>query len=148
MTTPLLAVGDTVDEVRFTVEAGKVREFAAATATTDPVHLDEDRAAARGLEALPATATHVMVVGHHRDQTAMVRALGLTLERVMVGSVRWRYHRPLLVGDTLHGVRRLIDDVTKPRLRALTLRTEFTDDDGDLAVTLDEVVLERAGGTA
>lgn len=88
------AIGEVVDEVRFSVEAGKVREFVAATATTDPVHLDEDVAAARGLDALPSTATHVMVCGHHRDQAAMIRTLGLTLERVMVGSVRWRYHRP------------------------------------------------------
>ncbi|MFR9805999.1 MaoC family dehydratase N-terminal domain-containing protein [Pseudonocardia sp. RS010] len=67
------------------------------------MHTDVAAAAAAGFEALPATPTHVVVSGHHRDQRAMVERLGLALERVMVGGVRWRYHRPLVVGDRLRG---------------------------------------------
>jgi len=141
-------VGDVVDEVAFTVEAGKVLEFARATRTTDPVHTDRTTAAAAGFPAPPATATHVVVSGHHRDQPRMVDSLGLALERVVVGSVRWRYHRPLVVGDRLRGVRRLVDDEQvgggdRPAMRRLTLETTFSDDDGDAAVTWREIILER-----
>lgn len=142
------AVGDVIDEVAFTVEAGKVLEFARATRTTDPVHTEPAAAAAAGLAAPPATATHVVVSGHHRDQRRMVERLGLALERVVVGSVRWRYRRPLLVGDRLRGTRRLVADEQvggegRPAMRRLTLDTTFVDDAGRPAVEWREIVLER-----
>lgn len=138
----------TVDEVTFTVEAGKIGEFATATGTTDPVHVDRGAAGGAGFAAPLATATHVTVCGHHRDQLAMLDRLGLALDRVVVGSVRWRYHRPLVAGDELRGVRRVTDDTTRTSssgtgLRVLTLETVFVDQDGAPAVSLTETVLEK-----
>jgi acyl dehydratase len=144
-----LSVGDVVDEVAFTVEEGKIREFARATAALDPVHTDPGAAATAGFATPPATATHVVVSGHHRDQRAMVERLGLALERVMVGGVRWRYHRPLVAGDRLRGVRRLVGDERvggrdgRPPMRRLTLETAFVDAEGSTAVEWRETVLER-----
>lgn len=144
-----LPVGAVVDEVAFTVEAGKVAEFARATAAEDPVHTDAEAAAAAGLPGQAATPTHVVVSGHHRDQRAMVERLGLALERVMVGGVRWRYHRPLVVGDRLRGSRRLVGDeqvggrAGRAPLRRLTLETAFVDAAGHVAVEWQETVLER-----
>ncbi|WP_433503090.1 FAS1-like dehydratase domain-containing protein [Pseudonocardia halophobica] len=144
-----LTVGDVVDEVAFTVEEGKVREFARATAALDPVHTDPEAAAAAGFPAQPATATHIVVSGHHRDQRAMVERLGLALERVMVGGVRWRYRRPLVVGDRLRGTRRLVGDEQvggrsgRTPMRRLTLETAFVDAEGRVVVEWRETVLER-----
>jgi acyl dehydratase len=142
-----LAVGEVVDEVTFTVEEGKVGEFARATGATDRVHTDPDAAERAGLPGLAATATHVVVSGHHRDQRAMVERLGLALERVVVGSVAWRYRRPLMVGDRLSGTRRLVGDewVGAPRtpMRRLTLETPFVDASGETVVVWRETVLER-----
>lgn len=144
-----LTVGDVVDEVEFSVEEGKVQEFARATAALDPVHTDAAAAAAAGFAAPLATPTHVIVSGHHRDQRAMVERLGLALERVMVGGVRWRYHRPLVVGDRLRGTRRLVGDeqvggrAGRAPMRRLTLETAFVDAEGLTAVVWQETVLER-----
>lgn len=145
-----LAVGDVVDEVAFTVEAGKIAEFVHATRVEDPVHTDAAAARAAGFAARPATATHVVVSGHHRDQAAMVSRLGLAIERVVVGSTRWRYRRPLLVGDRLHGVRQLVADEQRTSRdgrvsRRLTLETTFVDEDGAAAVEWREVIIERGG---
>ncbi|TDP91884.1 FAS1-like dehydratase domain-containing protein [Labedaea rhizosphaerae] len=145
MTTPV--VGDVVDEVAFPVEAGKIREFTRATRTTDRRHTDPAAAHAAGFTDVLATATHVMVCGHHRDQGAMIAKLGLALERVVVGTVRWRYRRPLVAGDRLHGTRRIVGDETrstsKGTLRVITLATDFRDDTGESVVELIETVLEK-----
>lgn len=143
------APGTVLDTVSFEVEAGKVREFARATQTTDPVHTDPDAATAAGFAAVPATATHVVVAGHHRDQRAFVRALGLAIERVVVGSVEWEYARPLTAGDRLTGTRRVIEDTTKEgrrggTMRLVTLETAWVDDTGETAVTQREVLIERS----
>lgn len=132
-----------LDEVAFDVERGKIREFARATGAKDPAHTDRDAAHAADFTDVPATATHVVVAGHYRDQSAFVGKLGLTFERVVVGSVKWTYYRPLLAGDTLRGVRRVADDATKKGMRFVTLETEYLDADGHLVVVLRETLIER-----
>jgi acyl dehydratase len=134
---------DFVDEVTFAVEQGKILEFARATFARDPVHTSEAAALAAGFPAVPATPTHVVVAGHHRDQRGFVDRLGLAFERVVVGSVKWTYRRPLVTGDRLHGVRRIVGDRRKGALRIVTLQTDYVDADGKSAVLVEETLIER-----
>jgi acyl dehydratase len=141
--------GPVLDTVSFEVEAGKVREFARATHATDPLHRDPDAATAAGFAGVPATATHVVVAGHHRDQRQFVRDLGLAIERVVVGSVEWNYTRPLVAGDRLTGTRRILEDVVREgkrgaTMRLVTLETDWVDASGATAVTQREVLIERS----
>lgn len=143
-----LPAGFVVDEVSFDVERGKIREFARATAASDPVHTDSRTAVSRGQDEVLATATHVVVAGHHRDQRAFVARLGLDIRRVVVGSTSWEYVRPLRAGDSLTGVRRVSSDETKPgrrggTMRLVTLETEYADCDGAVVVRQREVLIER-----
>lgn len=142
------SAGAVLDVVSFEVEAGKVREFALATHAADTAHTHTDAAAEAGFGAVLATPTHVVVASHHRNQKEFVAALGLAIERVVVGSVEWEYARPLLVGDRLTGTRRIVDDTTREgkrggSMRLVTLETEWTDESGDTAVTQREVLIER-----
>jgi acyl dehydratase len=142
------AIGLVVDEVVFDVERGKIGEFVRATGVQDPVHRSPDAARAAGLPDIAATATHVVVAGHHRDQLAFVRALGLDLARVVVGSVRWEYERPLVAGDRLRGVREVVGDERKTNrkggtLRLVTLRTEYRDAADAAVVRVLETIIER-----
>ncbi|MFF3572676.1 FAS1-like dehydratase domain-containing protein [Nocardia jiangxiensis] len=143
-----LSVGSVLDVVSFEVEAGKVREFAKATHSVDPAHTDKEAAAAAGYSNVLATPTHVVVAGHHRDQKQFTRALGLAIERVVVGSVEWRYARPLVAGDRLTGTRRIAEDTTREgkrggTMRLVTLETQWVDESGETAVTQREVLIER-----
>jgi acyl dehydratase len=125
--------GDILDVVEFRVESGKIREFARATFTTDPVHT----------EGSLATLTHSVVTGHYRDQRGFVSALGLVLERVVVGSVSWEYARPLGAGDQLVATRRVESDENRRGMRFVTLATEFTDAAGEVVLVQREVLIER-----
>ncbi|WP_175475422.1 MaoC family dehydratase N-terminal domain-containing protein [Arthrobacter sp. UCD-GKA] len=141
-------IGTIVDEITFTVERGKVAEFARATYTQDPVHTDQNAAAEAGFASEPATGTHVVVAGHHRDQRAVVAHLGLELSRIVVGSVKWEYERPLLVGDNLTGIRIIIGDETKEgkrggSMRVITLETKFRDKNGLMVSRQQETLIER-----
>ena len=144
-------IGTVVDTARFDVERGKIREFARATGAADLVHTDPREAQARGHPDVLATATHVVVSGHYRDQRAVVAALGLDLRRIVVGSTAWEYARPLRAGDTLSGTRRVAGDEIRVgrrggTMRLVTLETEYVDSDGAVAVRQFEVLIER--GTA
>jgi acyl dehydratase len=143
-----LELGAIVDEVEYAVERGKIREFARVTHTEDAVHIDEKAAAAAGFDRIPATLTHSVVAGHHRDQRGFVEKLGMRMERIVVGSVRWRYARPLTTGDLLRGIRRVVSDETREgrrgaMMRVLTLETEYRDGTGATVLTQREVLIER-----
>lgn len=141
-------VGTTVDVVEIDVERGKIAEFARATAAGDPVHRDAGEARARGHADVLATATHVVVAGHQRDQAGFVARLGLTLSRVVVGGVEWAYERPLVAGDHVTGTRRVVDDQVREgrsggSMRFVTLETEYVDAAGKVAVRMRETLIER-----
>ena len=143
-----ITAGTLVDEVVIEVERGKIREFAQATGVTDPVHTDPAAASAAGFSSVAATATHVVVTGHQRDQQAFVDALGLDITRVVVGSVAWTFDRPLVAGDRLTARRTVVDDRTKESRsggtnRLVTLETAFVTPDGDVAARQREVLIER-----
>lgn len=130
-------IGMVVDRVAFSVEQGKVLELAKATGASDPAHRGE------GL----ATATHVVIAAHHRDQRGFLDALGLDIRRVVVGSVSWDYARPLRVGDEVVGTRTVVADETRARRsgthRLVTLETEYADPAGAVVVRQREVLVER-----
>ncbi len=125
--------GDILDIVTFPVESGKIREFARATFTEDPVHSDDG----------VATLTHSVVTGHYRDQRGFVERLGLAIERVVVGSVSWDYVRPLVAGDRLVATRRVESDENRRGMRFVTLATEFTAAAGEIVLVQREVLIER-----
>jgi acyl dehydratase len=142
--------GQLVDEVELAVERGKIREFARATLTADPVHVDQASALAAGFAGLAATATYSVGVAHYRDQDAFVESLGMSISRVVVGSVSWRYLRVLIEGDVLTATRVVESDEQREGksgpMRFVTLGTRFVDQNGELALAQREVLIER--GTA
>jgi acyl dehydratase len=139
--------GQLVDEVELPVERGKIREFARATLADDPVHVDEASALAAGFAGIPATATFVVGVGHYRDQAAFVESLGMSISRIVVGSVSWRYLRVLIEGDVLTATRVVESDEQREgksgSMRFVTLSTRFVDERGELALVQREVLIER-----
>jgi acyl dehydratase len=80
----------------------KVREFARATGSTDPVALDPAAAEAAGFADVVAPPTFAVVV---QDRTlaqllADERA-GIDFSRVVHGEQRFAYSRPIVAGDLL-----------------------------------------------
>jgi acyl dehydratase len=138
-----------IDVVEFTVERGKVREFARASFAEDAVHVDPLAAGRAGYSGVLATATHSVVTGHYRDQRAVAEYLGLAIERIVVGSVSWEYGRPLADGDRLVATRRVEKDESREGsrgpLRIVTLATEFVDASGVVVLVQRDVLIERAG---
>jgi acyl dehydratase len=122
-------IGTVIDTVSFPVEEGKVREFARAVGSAD-------------FERVPLT--FAVVAGHFRDAAAMVGALGLDLPRIVVGGCEWEYHAPVRVGDRLTGDRVLVGEELKKggTMRVVTLETALRNQDGELAVTQRDTIIE------
>lgn len=135
-------VGDTHRTVEdFSVERGKVAEFARAIRDPADVYLDEQAARDAGYETIPAPPTFARTSFFPRYRPAGIDHrlgfdLGFDRSRVVHGQQRYEYERPLYVGDTLTGDTTL-EEVSRRDGRAggtmtfAVLRTDFTDNSGE-----------------
>ncbi len=125
-------VGLEIDRFTFGVEAGKLREWAAA------VGADPDTA--------DVPLTFAAVASHHRDQVGMVRKLDLDIRKVVVGGVDWEHRAPVAVGDTLSGARVVtavdVKERTNGTMTLITIETELRRGDGEVVVVQTDTVIE------
>jgi acyl dehydratase len=144
-------IGEPVTTVEgFTVEAGKVEEFARAVGDDDPVYRDPDAAAARGFEAVPAPLTFVRTADFPRYRTGEGVDLGFRHEHTLHGEQAYEYDRPLAVGDTLAGETAVVDAYERDGARGGTMtfaevETEFHDASGERVLVSRATAIETGG---
>ena len=80
----------------------KVREFAKAVMSNDPVNLDLDAARAAGYEDLVAPPTFAVVIQEHSLATVLKdKDADIDFSRVVHGDQRFIHKRPIVAGDEL-----------------------------------------------
>lgn len=118
------------------------REFAAASPYAVTQETVDAFAAATGWTGTQLPPTFPIVVAFHAMAEFMV-AGGLDLSRVVHGDQRFRYERPVAVGDTLHAT------LTVDKVRAVQANdfygttTLITDDTGALVCTASATLVHR-----
>lgn len=149
-------VGDTHETVRdFEVEAGKVAEFARAIQDPADCYLDALATDSRGTDVTlaPPTYTRVSYFPRYRPEGIDEEFgfdLGFDREYVLHGEQRYRYHRPLRVGDRLRGETTL-EDVFQRSGRSggsmtfAVFRTDFYDASDSLVVEAWNTRIETDG---
>ncbi|MFC7157039.1 MaoC family dehydratase N-terminal domain-containing protein [Halomarina halobia] len=151
-------VGATVESVEgFTVEGGKVAEFAAAVGDDDPVFRDPEAAADRGFERRPAPPTFTRSSMFPRYRPDGVGRLGFDLgfdiRYELHGEQAYEFARPVYVGDTLSATTTLTDAYEREGRQGGTmtfavLETEYVDAGGAPVVTERETLIETDGPVA
>lgn len=108
-------VGETNQTIEeFRIETGKVAEFARAICDPSPVYRDAQAAQDAGFDRIPAPPTFTRVSSFPRYRRSGIGPefgfdLGFQREYVLHGEQRYRYERPLFVGDELVGETTLED---------------------------------------
>src|ERR1044071_4237718 len=75
----------------------KIREFAEAINSWDPVHSDPAAARQQGYPDVVAPPTFAIIV----SQRSEAQAAGIDFTRVVHGEQRFAHHRPIVAGDRL-----------------------------------------------
>jgi acyl dehydratase len=147
-------VGKPTGAATIHVERGPVSNFAQAVTDDNPIYRSLDAARAAGFESIPAPPTFTFAAANWgtfpEDQppdptggsNPMAELMiGLMAEGGMVlhGEQEFVYHRPVLVGETLHQQGKVIDLYAKESkgrtMTFLVIENTFTDDDGEPVVT-------------
>lgn len=122
---------------RVTVEPGQLRFFAMAIGETNPVYVDVAAAHAAGYPAIPGPPTFGIVLESLAPDPALgLEALAIPVERLLHGEQEFRYHRPILAGDTVTLQTRVNDIYEKKggKLEFVEWRTTVHNADGALVL--------------
>jgi len=156
-TKPLSKLQSLVGESRttaddFTIEAGKVEEFARAITDTRPLHQSKEAARAEGYDATPAPLTYATVSSFPRYRPEGVGAglgfdLGFERGKHVHGEQAYTFERPVYVGDVLSAETTLVDVSQKEggaggTMTFATYETEFTDAEDHLVLTAERTRIE------
>jgi acyl dehydratase len=122
----------------------KVREFARAVGSTDPLSLDPEVAQAAGFGDVVAPPTFAVVV---QDLTlAQLLAddtAGVDLSRVVHGDQRFRFSRPIVAGDLLTATMTVTDVKTLGGNAMVTAESDLRDAAGEHVVTATSTLVIR-----
>lgn len=129
----------------YAVGSAKIREFAEAVGSTDPVHVDRAVATERGYRDVIAPPTFAVLIAQQCDaQLITDPEAGIDYTRVLHGEQKFVHHRPITAGDDIVAVLS-VDAVKQAGGHAMvTTRTELSA--GDEAVcTATSTIVIRGG---
>jgi acyl dehydratase len=124
-------IGTEHEPLTVEVERGRLRLFAKAIGSDDPVYTDVDAARAAGHPDLPVPPTFLFCLELERpDPFAFLASIGVDLRRVLHGEQAFAYERPAYAGDRLTFASRIADVYDKKggALEFLVRETDVTRD--------------------
>ena len=127
------------------VEWGKIREFARAIRDDDPLYFDAQHARAEA-GGVWAPVTFLQTLRFWDDGRGSVRP-PFDLKRTLHGEQEYEFFKPVLAGDTLTAVSRIVDLYEKPGKRGgimtfCVTETDFTNQRGDVVARARQVGIE------
>ncbi|MDC5699064.1 MaoC family dehydratase N-terminal domain-containing protein [Intrasporangium calvum] len=126
------------------VSAAKIREFAEAVGSSDPVHTDPTVARERGYADVIAPPTFAVLIAQQCDaQLIADPEAGIDFSRVVHGEQKFVHHRPLTAGDSVVGTLH-VDTVREAGGHAMvTTRTELATEGGEPVCTATSTIVIR-----
>jgi acyl dehydratase len=144
-------MAEDVIEFDLPVPADKVKEFALAVGSEDPLHFDEEAARERGLPApiAPPTFTTTQIFPVPREEREQRLGANLDYARVLHGEQEFVYKRLPITGETLKGRMTISKDFTKEgkrggSMRFVTYQSVFTDAEGAEVLTAYYTLLQTS----
>lgn len=138
-------IGRTFGPFRYTIERGKIREFAQAVGDDNPLYYDVNAAKRAGFRDVPIPPTFPTVIdmwaGPNLDE--MVKLLDIDPLKALHGGMEYKYLRDICAGDEITGKGRVLAAEAKKTLNLFTLETEYFNQHGELVLVARTVVIER-----
>ena len=157
-------VGRSTGKATITVERGPVTKFAESVTESSPIYRDADAAAAAGFDGIPVPPTYFFSSASHwgafpEAQPAdanpgtnpTMEIIGQLMAKggmVLHGEQAFTYHRPVVVGETLHSEGKVVDLYEKPTgdkvMTFLVTENEYRDPSGELVLTTRMNLIHRS----
>ena len=111
----------------YTVSAAKIKEFAEAVGSTDPVHTDREVARARGYRDVIAPPTFAVIISQRPEfEFLNDPANGIEFGKVVHGEQGFTHNRPLTAGDEVVATLRIESFRAAGSMTMIGVRTDLT----------------------
>ena len=126
----------------YAVGSAKIREFAEAVGSTDPVHTDAEAARARGYRDVIAPPTFAVLIAQQCDAQLIIDPeAGIDYSRVVHGEQKFVHHRPITAGDDVVGVLHVDSVKAAGGHTMVTTRTELSAGGDDVCTATSTLVI-------
>ncbi|MDF2035657.1 MaoC family dehydratase N-terminal domain-containing protein [Bacillus sp. CMF12] len=132
---------------RFTIERGKIREFAMAIGDRNPIYYDADIARKEGYRDIPIPPTFPTAIEMWGglDFETLISLFGLDPLKVLHGGQEYRYMGEVCAGDTITAAPQLISAFEKRNLRFITIGIHYKNKEGFEVLYSESTIIERRG---
>lgn len=132
---------------RFTIERGKIKEFAMAIGDRNPIYYDADIARKEGYRDIPIPPTFPTAIEMWGglDFETLISLFGLDPLKVLHGGQEYRYMGELCAGDTITAAPQLISAFEKRNLRFITIGIHYKNSEGIKVLYSESTIIERRG---
>ncbi|MBG9657655.1 MaoC family dehydratase N-terminal domain-containing protein [Cytobacillus firmus] len=132
---------------RFTIERGKIREFAMAIGDSNPIYYDAGTARKEGYRDIPIPPTFPTAIEMWGglDFETLIKLFGLDPLKVLHGGQEYRYFGEICAGDTVTCDPKLISSFEKRNLRFITIGIHYKNSDGKDVLYSESTIIERGG---
>jgi len=131
----------------FLVGREKIREYAAAVQSDDPLHFSAEAAKAAGYPDVVAPLTFIAVAGRQVQLEIFKQFdVGINLSRVIHRDQKILFHRPIFAGDKLYFETWLDSVLESHGTVIIEMRSEVTDAEGQPVMTTIVTMIGEAAG--
>jgi len=125
----------------------KVREYAKAVQSDDPLHFSEEAAKAAGYPDVVAPLTFIAVAGRQVQLEIFKQFdVGINMSRVIHRDQKILFHRPIFAGDKLYFETWLDSVLESHGTVIIEMRSEVTDAEGEPVMTTIVTMIGEAAG--
>ena len=136
--------GKTFKVRSFTVERGKIKEFAMAIGDDNPLYYDVGIANEQGFRDIPIPSTFPTVIEMWSglDFETLICELELNPLKVLHGEQEYEYLEDICAGDEISCTAKVISHIEKRRMNFITIENQFSRD-GKIVLIARSNIIER-----
>lgn len=129
----------------YTVERGKIKEFAQAIGEDNSIYFSVEAAQNAGFRDLPIPPTFATVIDMWAgpDFEQLIEALEIDPLKVLHGEMQYTYVGDICAGDTIHCSGKVTEVIEKRKMNLFTIETKYKNQDDAVVLISKSVVIER-----
>jgi acyl dehydratase len=127
----------------------KIREFAEAINSPDPLHREPEAARAKGYPDVVAPPTLAAIISQRAEAQLFVDPeAGIDFSRVVHGEQSFIHHRPIVAGDRIVATLHVEQVLTRGQHARVTTRADLADAEGRPVASARSTIVVRDAGEA
>lgn len=129
----------------YTVERGKIKEFAQAIGDDNSIYYSVEAAKRAGFRDVPIPPTFATAIDMWAgpDFEQLIEALELNPLKVLHGEMQYTYLGDICGGDTIHCSSKVTEAIEKRKMKLFTFETKYKNQHDELVLISRSVLIER-----